>query len=218
MEKFTVLKAPAAPLLRANINTDVVIRIERLIYLPREELGRYCFEAWRYLPDGSEAPDFVLNQPPYRHACILLAGENFACGSSREAAVWSLWAMGYRCVIAPSFGDIFFSNCFQNGLLPIVLPASVIAELAAEAEAAAERRTNETDFTIDLVHRQIVTPRGRRVAFAVDETRRQALLDGLDEIGMTLLRDGEIAAFQARDRADRPWVYASVPDAIGERP
>ena len=212
MEKFTVLTAQAAPLLRANINTDVIIRIERLIYLPKEELGRYCFEAWRYLPDGSEAPDFVLNQPAYRQARILLAGENFACGSSREAAVWSMWAMGYRCVIAPSFGDIFFNNCFQNGLLPIVLPAPILADLAAEAVAGV------ADFTVDLVRREIVTPSGRRVPFEVDEARRQALLDGLDEIGMTLLRAGEISEFQAQDRADRPWIYAAVPYATGEHP
>ena len=212
MEKFTVLTARAAPLLRANINTDVIIRIERLIYLPKEELGRYCFEAWRYLPDGSEAPDFVLNQPAYRQARILLAGENFACGSSREAAVWSMWAMGYRCVIAPSFGDIFFNNCFQNGLLPIVLPAPILADLAAEAVAGV------ADFTVDLVRREIVTPSGRRVPFEVDEARRQALLDGLDEIGMTLLRAGEISEFQAQDRADRPWIYAAVPYATGEHP
>ena len=212
MEKFTVLTAQAAPLLRANINTDVIIRIERLIYLPKEELGRYCFEAWRYLPDGSEAPDFVLNQPAYRQARILLAGENFACGSSREAAVWSMWAMGYRCVIAPSFGDIFFNNCFQNGLLPIVLPAPILADLAAEAVAGV------ADFTVDLVRGEIVTPSGRRVPFEVDEARRQALLDGLDEIGMTLLRAGEISEFQAQDRADRPWIYAAVPYATGEHP
>ena len=212
MEKFTVLTAQAAPLLRANINTDVIIRIERLIYLPKEELGRYCFEAWRYLPDGSEAPDFVLNQPAYRQARILLAGENFACGSSREAAVWSMWAMGYRCVIAPSFGDIFFNNCFQNGLLPIVLPAPILADLAAEAVAGV------ADFTVDLVRREIVTPSGRRVPFEVDEARRQALLDGLDEIGMTLLRAGEISEFQAQDRADRAWIYAAVPYATGEHP
>ena len=210
MEKFTVLTARAAPLLRANINTDVIIRIERLIYLPKEELGRYCFEAWRYRPDGSEAPDFVLNLPAYRQARILLAGENFACGSSREAAVWSMWAMGYRCVIAPSFGDIFFNNCFQNGLLPIVLPAPILADLAAEAVAGA------ADFTVDLVRKEIVTPSDRRVPFEVDEARRRALLDGLDEIGMTLLRDGEIAAFQTQDRVDRPWIYASVPYALGE--
>src|SRR5262245_47297310 len=123
MQKFTVHAGIAAPLPRANVNTDVLIRIERLVYMPRGQLGRYCFEAWRYRADGSEDPEFVLNRPAYRKATILLAGANFGCGSSREAAVWSLSDMGFRCVIAASFGDIFFNNCFQTGMLPIVLPA-----------------------------------------------------------------------------------------------
>src|SRR5438270_9439837 len=118
MEKFTVLTGVAAPLLRANVNTDVLIRIERLMHVPKGALGRYCFEAWRYRADGSDDPDFVLNRTAYRDARVLLAGENFGCGSSREQAVWSLWDMGFRCVIAPSFGDIFSGNCFQNGMLP----------------------------------------------------------------------------------------------------
>src|ERR1700752_2334986 len=123
MDAFKILSGVAAPLLRANVNTDVLIRIERLMYLAKGELGRYCFEAWRYRSDGSEDPDFVLNKPEYREAKILLAAENFGCGSSREQAVWSLWGMGFRCIIAESFGDIFFGNCFQNGMLPIVLPS-----------------------------------------------------------------------------------------------
>jgi 3-isopropylmalate/(R)-2-methylmalate dehydratase small subunit len=207
MEKFTVLTGVAAPLLRANVNTDVLIRIERLMFVAKGELGPYCFEAWRYRPDGAEDPDFVLNKPAYRGAKILLAAENFGCGSSREQAVWSLWDMGFRCVIAPSFGDIFFGNCFQNGMLPIVLPAAVIAELAGEIESAAQRQANATALTIDLERRVVVTPSGREVPFAVDAAKRQALLDGLDEIGTTLRRDGEIAAFQSADRARRPWIY-----------
>jgi 3-isopropylmalate/(R)-2-methylmalate dehydratase small subunit len=202
MEKFTILVGVAAPLLRPNINTDILIRIERLMYVAKGQLGRYCFEAWRYRPDGSEDPDFVLNRPGYRDAKILLAGANFACGSSREAAVWSLWDMGVRCVIAPSFGDIFFNNCFQNGMLPLVVPAAAIDAMAAEAEAA-----QGGTFTVDLERQAIATPSGRHVPFAVDAARRRALLDGLDEIGMTLARDTEIAGFQDRDRQRRPWIY-----------
>ena len=157
MEKFTVLTAVAAPLLRPNINTDILIRIERLMYVPRGQLAKYCFEAWRYLPDGSEDPDFVLNKPAYRGAKILIGGPNFACGSSREAAVWSLWDFGFRCVIAPSFGDIFFNNCFQNGMLPIVLPADVVAELGEEAARAGEG-ANGAPFTIDLEQQLISRP------------------------------------------------------------
>ena len=188
MERFTVLTGAAAPLLRPNINTDIVIRIERLMYNPKGALGPFCFEAWRYRPDGSEDPDFVLNRPAYRGAKILLAAEYFGCGSSREQAVWALWDLGFRCVIAPSFGDIFFGNCFQNGMLPIVLPDSDIAALAAEIEAAAQRQANATALTIDLERLVVTAPSGRQIPFAVDPAKRQALLDGLDEIGMTQRR------------------------------
>jgi 3-isopropylmalate/(R)-2-methylmalate dehydratase small subunit len=200
MEKFTTLTGVAAPLLKADINTDIVVRIERLIYVARGELGRYCFETWRYRPDGSEDADFILNRPGYRAAKILLAGPNFACGSSREAAVWSLWDMGFRCVVAPSFGDIFFNNCFQNGMLPLILPADIVAALADEA-------AGDAAFTVDLERQAITTPSGRAVPFTVDAARRRALLDGLDEIGTTLTREAEIAAFQSRHRQRRPWIY-----------
>jgi 3-isopropylmalate/(R)-2-methylmalate dehydratase small subunit len=188
MQKFTVHAGIAAPLPRANVNTDVLIRIERLVHLPRGQLGPYCFEAWRYRADGSEDPDFVLNRPAYRKATILIAGANFGCGSSREAAVWSLADMGYRCVIAPSFGDIFFNNCFQTGMLPIVLPAATVAELTKEAECNADDAAA-----------------GR--TFKVDAAKRRALLEGLEEIQMTLAREAEIADFQADDRRRRPWIY-----------
>ena len=206
MEKFTVLSSVAASLLRPNINTDILIRIERLMYVPRGQLAKYCFEAWRYLPDGSEDSEFVLNKSAYRGAKILIGGANFACGSSREAAVWSLWDFGIRCVIAPSFGDIFFNNCFQNGMLPIVLPADVVAELGEEAARIGEG-ANGAPFTIDLEQQLILTPAGRQVPFKVDAARRRALLDGLDEIQMTLTQEAEIAKFQANDRARRPWIY-----------
>src|SRR5262249_43747082 len=149
MQKFTVHAGIAAPLPRANVNTDVLIRIERLGYIPPRPLGPYFFGAWRYRADGSEDPDFVLNRPAYRAATILLAGTNFGCGSSREAAVWSLAEMGYRCMIAPSFGDIFFNNCFQNGMLPIVLPAATVAELTKEAECNADDAAAGKTVTVD---------------------------------------------------------------------
>jgi 3-isopropylmalate/(R)-2-methylmalate dehydratase small subunit len=200
MEKFTILRGIAAPILCPNINTDILVRIEALMYVPRGQLGKYVFETWRYRPDGAEDPDFVLNKPAYRGAKIIIGGDNFACGSSREAAVWALFDFGVRCVIAPSFGDIFFNNCFQNGMLPIVLPADIVDELGREAERAGE-------FSIDLECQLIVTPSGRQVPFTVDAARRGALLEGLDEIAMTLSMEGEITKFQTQDAQRRPWIY-----------
>ncbi len=203
MEKFLTLSAIAAPLLRDNIDTDVIIRIDRLVGGRPDELGKYAFELLRYLPDGGENPDFILNLKPYRRAQILLAGANFACGSSREPAVWALQQMGFRCVIAPSFGDIFFANCFQNGMLPIVLDRPTVEAIAAEVEADPEHGF----VTVDLEKQTIVSPSGRKIRFEIEPARREALLAGLDEIGMTMSREAEIAAFQARDRNRRPWVY-----------
>lgn len=203
MEKFTRLAAIAAPLMRENINTDIIIRVERLTGSNRTNLGPYAFEAWRNKPDGTPDPDFVLNQPRWRDAKILVAGENFACGSSREHAVWALAGMGIRAVIAPSFGDIFFNNCFQNGMLPVVLPAAAVAELARELEASG----NAAPTTVDLEAQEVVGPSGTRYPFQTDPLRRKALLEGLDEIGQTLTQADAIAAFQARDRAARPWAY-----------
>jgi 3-isopropylmalate/(R)-2-methylmalate dehydratase small subunit len=203
MEPFTVLEGIAAPLLRPNINTDIVIRIERLRDLDRDKLGPYAFESWRYHRDGTEDPSFVLNRPPYRDARILIAGENFACGSSREAAVWALQGLGIRCVVAPSFGPIFFNNCFQNGVLPVVLPAKAVESLAAEVEAT----QGKGRVTIDLRRSVVVSPSGTEVRFAIDGLLRESLLKGLDQIALTLQRASEIAAFQARDRARHPWLY-----------
>jgi 3-isopropylmalate/(R)-2-methylmalate dehydratase small subunit len=204
MEKFTVLRAIAAPLLRENIDTDIIIRIERLVGASRRsELDRYAFEAWRYRPDGSEDPDFVLNREPYRRARILLAGRNFGCGSSRESAVWALAQWGIRAVLAPSFGDIFRNNCFQNGVLPVALAPPVIEELARQVEAAPE----QNEVTVDLTRSVVVAPDGGETPFSVDALRREALLDGLDDIALTMKRQDEIARFQAADRARRPWVY-----------
>ena len=202
MEKFERLTGAAAPLMRININTDIIIPINRLISYKRGELGPWCFEAWRYAAEGVEIPEFVLNKPRYRHAKILVAGDNFGCGSSREHAVWSLSDFGFRCIIAPSFGDIFYWNCFQNGLLPIRLPEDKVKELAAEIES-----TEDASMTIDLKTLSIATPTGREIAFTTDPERREALLEGLDDIGMTLKFDAQIRNHQSRDRKARPWIY-----------
>jgi 3-isopropylmalate/(R)-2-methylmalate dehydratase small subunit len=205
MEKLTVVTAPAAVLLRQNIDTDIIIRIERLIDFGRTELGPYCFEALRKRPDGSDDPAFFLNDPAYRGAQILLAGRNFGCGSSREGAVWALMCHGIRVVVAPSFGDIFFNNCFQNGVLPIVLDTARIEALAARVQQDPQRHR----LTVDLVRSRLHFAGDDTAAidFTVDPNRRDALLTGLDEIGATLQRDPEITAFQARDQGLRPWVY-----------
>jgi 3-isopropylmalate/(R)-2-methylmalate dehydratase small subunit len=205
MEKFTVLRAIAAPLLRENIDTDTIIPIQRLVGGSRHsEMGRYAFESWRYLSDGRETPDFILNREPYRRARILLAGRNFACGSSREGAVWALAQMGFRAVLAPSFGDIFFNNCFQNGVLPVVLAQPTVEAIARQVEADPERN----EVTVDLTRCVVVAPDGGETPFAIDDLRRQGLLEGLDDIALTLRREADIARFQADDRAKRPWVYA----------
>jgi 3-isopropylmalate/(R)-2-methylmalate dehydratase small subunit len=204
MQKFTTLTAIAAPLLRENIDTDVIIRIERLVGTGiRGTLARWCFGALRYLPDGSEDPAFILNREPYRAAQILIAGRNFGCGSSREGAVWSLQEMGISCVIAPSYGDIFFNNCFQNGVLPVVLGAAAVESLAGEVEAS----QGAGRVAVDLEHCVVTAPSGKQYNFTVEARRRDAMMAGLDEIGFTLRRADEIASFQARDRGRRPWIH-----------
>jgi 3-isopropylmalate/(R)-2-methylmalate dehydratase small subunit len=204
MEKFTVLDATAAPLLRQNINTDVIIRVDRLRDLPRGKLGPYAFESWRYTLDGKENPDFVLNKQPYRNARIILAADNFACGSSREHAVWALWDFGVRCVIAPSFGQIFFNNCFQNGMLPVVVPLEEIEAMAAEVEQS----QGAAKIKVDLENGEITTPSGKKISFTLDEIRRKGLLEGLDPIAQTMRYDAALTAFGKKDRARYPWIYA----------
>lgn len=206
MQKFTKVAGPAAPMLRANVDTDVIIPIQRLVGTGREGLGPHAFERLRYDKDGSDNPDFVLNLPQYRDSPILLAGPNFGCGSSREGAVWALMGMGFRAVLAPSFGDIFFNNCFQNGMLPIVVPEDVVARIAAETEAAQGARHT----TVDLARQVIVTPEGAEIPFAVDARRKEALLEGLDDIALTLRFKDAIAGWYAADRAARPWVWEGV--------
>jgi 3-isopropylmalate/(R)-2-methylmalate dehydratase small subunit len=201
---FTKLSAIAAPLMRSNIDTDVIIRIERLVgNSVRGTLGKWAFGSLRYLPDGSENPEFILNREPYRQAEILVTGPNFGCGSSREGAVWSLQEMGIRAVIGSAFGDIFFANCFQNGILPIVVEKEIVDGLAAEVE----HTQGAGRIAVDLEEQTITSPSGTRHRFEIDPRRRAGLLEGLDEILQTLRRDDEIRAFQASDRAERPWIH-----------
>ena len=201
---FNKLTAIAAPIMRANIDTDVIIRIERLVgNSVRGTLGRWAFGSLRYLADGSENPDFILNREPYRGAEILITGPNFGCGSSREGAVWSLQEMGIRALIGSGFGDIFFANCFQNGILPIVVDEEIVGALATEVEAT----QGAGRISIDLDSQTITSPSGKQHTFEIDPRRREGLLQGLDEVAFTLLRDDEIRAFQAADRAARPWIY-----------
>lgn len=202
MEKFTRVTGIAAPLMRPNIDTDVIIPIDDCVSVPRAEQGRCAFRAWRYQADGSDNPDFVLNREPFRKPVILLAGINFGCGSSREPAVWALMGLGIRAIIAPSFGDIFYNNCFQNGVLAIMLPEETVRAIAAAAEAAPD-----SPMTVDLENCLITNARGMRFPFSLDEGRRSALLEGLDEIGMTLKREPRIASWQDSDRIRRPWIY-----------
>ncbi len=202
MEKFSRLTGIAAPLMRPNVDTDVIIPIDDCVSVPRAEQGRCAFRAWRYLADGSDNPDFILNRAPFRDAVILLAGINFGCGSSREPAVWALMGLGFRAIVAPSFGDIFYNNCFQNGVLPIMLPEETVQSIAAEVEA-----TPDSPLTVDLENRVITNARGLQIPFSIDDARRSALLEGLDEVGLTLKREAKIAGWQDSDRKRRSWVY-----------
>ena len=196
MNKFETLTAIAAPFPKKNVDTDLIIRIERCTGTPKEELGKYAFEMVRFLPGGAENPDFVLNQARYRGAQILVCGEFFGTGSSREMAVWALAGMGIRCLIAPSYGQIFYGNCFQNGLLPIVLPQANVDALAKEVEAV-------KTLTINLEKQTI----NDSIRFEISPRRKKMLLEGQDEIGLTLALEPKISAFEAADRARRPWIY-----------
>lgn len=202
MRAFTQHTGRAVPVLRRDIDTDVLIRIERLIENPPDALGPFLFEAWRYLPDGAPDPGFALNQARYAGASILIAGPNFGCGSSREHAVWALDGQGIRCVIAPSFGDIFVQNCFQNGVLPVPLDEDTIAEVLAELE-----NLDDPQLTVSLEACTVSIASGRRWSFAVADDRREALLRGLDEIGATLLLGEDIERFMRQDCDRRPWVH-----------
>jgi 3-isopropylmalate/(R)-2-methylmalate dehydratase small subunit len=200
MTPFTTLTATAAPLDMANVDTDKIIPARFLKTIKRSGLGTSLFASLRYNDDGSEKPDFILNQDKYRGANILIAGENFGCGSSREHAPWALLDFGITCIIAPSFADIFHGNCFKNGILPIVLPADICAELMADAALGPNAR-----LTIDLATETITRPDGSTIAFTIDPFRKNCLLNGLDDIGLTLEHAAAIDSFEANEATARPW-------------
>lgn len=206
MEKFTVLTGVAAPMLMTNINTDLIApshfpgkKPEEAVLMPMRDK---MFANLRYFPDGSRKPDFILDQPRYRDARFLLAGPNFGCGSSRETAVWSLQESGIRCVIAPSFGDIFHDNSYQNGLLPLKLPMEDIERIAAALD-----RSNASEMTIDLENCQLRVPGMDPVSFELSDERRLPLLEGLDQLGFMMRSEADIVAFEQADQRERPWAY-----------
>jgi 3-isopropylmalate/(R)-2-methylmalate dehydratase small subunit len=203
MQPFKTLTGTAAPLPMVNVDTDAIIPKQHLKTIKRTGLGRALFEELRFDLDGREKPEFVLNQEKYRGASILLTGANFGCGSSREHAPWALLDYGIRCVIAPSFADIFYNNCFNNGILPIVLPQDEVDALMREATEA-----DDPTFTVDLERRVIVRPIGNReLPFELDDFGRHRLLEGLDQVGLTLKRAAVIEDFEAKQRLGQPWLY-----------
>lgn len=201
MDKFTKLTARAAPLDMINVDTDIIIPKQFLKTVKRTGLGISAFYNIRYNDDGSEKPDFTLNKPEYKGANILITGENFGCGSSREHAPWALLDMGLRCIVAPSFADIFYNNSFKNGILPIVLPQDQVDALMQEA-----KENPDSVFDVDL-EKQTIT-RGNKYSFSfdIDPFRKHCLLNGLDDIGLTLQKKSSIAAFERQDKEKRPWV------------
>lgn len=201
MDKFTTLTGVAAPLNMINIDTDAVIPKQFLKTIKRTGLGVALFSEMRYHDDGSEIEDFVLNRPAYREAKILITGENFGCGSSREHAPWALLDFGISCIIAPSFADIFYNNCFKNGILPIQLPAEDMDKLLDDAE----RGANAT-LTIDLEKQEITGPDGGAIGFDVDPFRKHCLLNGLDDVALTLEKEAKITSYEAKAQAARPWL------------
>ena len=212
MKPFTVHDGLVAPLDRANVDTDAIIPKQFLKSIKRSGFGPNLFDEWRYLDRGEPGqdcanrplnPDFVLNQPRYRGAQILLARDNFGCGSSREHAPWALEDYGFRVVIAPSFADIFFNNCFKNGLLPIVLPAGAVDQLFAQCEANPGYR-----LVVDLAAQTITRPDGQRIAFDVDAFRKECLLNGWDDIGLTLRHADRIRAYELQRRQQHPYYFA----------
>ncbi|MBN9352470.1 MAG: 3-isopropylmalate dehydratase small subunit [Hyphomicrobium denitrificans] len=202
MDKFTVLTGVAAPLPIRNVDTDMIIPKQFLKTIKRTGLGKSLFYEMRYDPEtGNEIPEFVLNKPQYRKATILVAGENFGCGSSREHAPWALLDFGIRCVVAPDFADIFYNNCFQNGILPIKLPQSEVDKLMDDAG----RGANAT-LTVDLEKQEIRGPDGGVIKFDIDPFRKHCLLNGLDNIGLTLEKSKAISSFETSTSSSRPWL------------
>ena len=200
MEKFSVLTGVAAPMPMVNVDTDMIMPKQFLKTIKRTGLGKAAFFDMRYDDNEAERPDFILNQEPYRNAKILIAGKNFGCGSSREHAPWGLLDFGFRCIIAPSFADIFYNNCFKNGILCITLPEDQVEALSGQADGA--------EFTVDLEQMQITAPNGDVVTFELDATRRHNLLNGLDDIALTLQHLDKIKAFEAKQQAEQPWLYS----------
>ena len=203
IERFTILTSRTVVLPGANIDTDQIIPARFLTTTTRAGLGEHLFADWRYLPDGTPRSDFVLNRPEAHGCRILVAGGNFGCGSSREHAPWSIREYGFRCIIAPSFADIFYNNCFNNGILPVTLDEAIVRELFAEVEA-----TEGYTLTVDLAAQTITTPGQRVLHFEIDGFRKSALLQGLDNIGWTLSHKDEIVAYEARRKQEAPWVFA----------
>ena len=203
MQAFTTLTAPAAPLPLANVDTDKIIPARFLKTIKRSGLGAHLFDTLRFDAQGAERPDFVLNQEPYRQAQILIAHENFGCGSSREHAPWALLDFGIRCVIAPDFADIFHNNCFKNGILPVRLSREDCDKLMEDA-----RMGDNARLTVDLQRQVVVRPNGEELPFPVDTFRRHLLLNGLDDIGQTMQRAAAIDGYEARQRAQAPWTPA----------
>ncbi len=211
MQKFETNEGIAAPLDRANVDTDAIIAKQYLKSIKRTGFGPNLFDDWRYLDPGEPGmdhskrrlnPEFVLNQPRYRGASVLLARDNFGCGSSREHAPWALLDYGFRVVIAPSFADIFYNNCFKNGLLPVVLPRAAVDTLFAECFA-----TDGYRLRVDLPAQQVVTPAGQVFHFDIDAFRKHCLLHGLDDIGLTLEHVADIRAYEERRRREAPWLF-----------
>ncbi|MDO9059376.1 MAG: 3-isopropylmalate dehydratase small subunit [Bradyrhizobium sp.] len=203
MDKFTTLEGVAAPLKIINVDTDMIIPKQYLKTIKRTGLGTGLFSEQRYKDDGSENPDFILNKPAYRQAKILVAGDNFGCGSSREHAPWALLDFGIRCVISTSFGDIFYNNCFKNGILPIRVTQDDLDKLFDDAE----RGANAT-LSIDLAAQEIRGPDGGTVKFEIDPFRKHCLMNGLDEIGLTLQHADEIKAFETKHKLAQPWLFS----------
>jgi 3-isopropylmalate/(R)-2-methylmalate dehydratase small subunit len=201
MEKFTKLRGIAAPLPMVNVDTDMIIPKQFLKTIKRSGLGKSAFYDLRYDENGKERPDFVLNQPAYKGAQILIAGANFGCGSSREHAPWAILDMGIRCIIAPSFADIFYNNCFKNGILPIVVPQEIIDKLLDDASRGAN-----AIITVDLEKQEITGPDGGCVKFDIDPFRKHCLLNGLDDIGITLGHEAAISSYEERQRVNTPWL------------
>ncbi|MEL6465268.1 MAG: 3-isopropylmalate dehydratase small subunit [Pseudomonadota bacterium] len=201
MDKFETLTGIAAPMPLVNIDTDMIIPKQFLKTIKRSGLGANLFDEMRFDRQGNEIPDFVLNQPQYRNAEILVAGDNFGCGSSREHAPWAIKDFGIRCVISTSFADIFYNNCFKNGILPIALPQEAVDVLMADAEKGANAR-----MTVDLEKQTVTTSDGDSFSFEVDAFKKHCLLEGLDDIGLTMEKASSIDSFEAQAAQARPWV------------